>query len=72
MQQIFTIWPTLSDLAADLRKPYTTIQSWVHRNSIPARYDLELIEAAKRRGADLTLQQLAEMRAATPHQEAAE
>lgn len=71
MKQIIAIWPTLSDLAADLRKPYTTIQSWQQRGSIPARYDLELIEAAKGRGAELTLQQLAEMRAASTHQGAA-
>lgn len=71
MEQINAIWPSLSDLAADLRKPYTTVQSWVQRRSIPARYDLELIEAAKLRGGELTLQQLAEMRASSPQQGAA-
>lgn len=72
MERITSIWPQLSDLAADLQKPYTTVQSWVQRRSIPARYDLKLIEAAKKRGAVLTLQQLAEMRSANTPAEAAE
>ena len=62
MEQIFDLWPNISDLAADLGKPYTTVQSWSQRRSIPARFDLDLIEAAKRRGCTLTLEQIAAAR----------
>lgn len=59
MEQIFALWPNMSDLAADLGKPYTTVQSWAQRRSIPARFDLDLIEAARKRGVALTLEDLA-------------
>jgi hypothetical protein len=64
MDHVFAIWPTLAHLAADLRLPYQTVASWRQRGSIPARYDLEIIRLAKARGADLTLERLAELRAA--------
>ena len=63
MDHIFRIWPSLGDLAADLGKPYPTVAAWKHRGSIPARYDLALIRAAKARGRGLTLEQLAHARA---------
>ena len=63
MEHILTIWPVLKDLATDLGKPYPTVAAWKARGSIPGEYDLEIIEAAKKRGKKLTLQQLAEYRA---------
>jgi len=65
MERIFEIWPKLSDLAGDLGKPYTTVASWRQRGSIPARYDVALVRAAKLRGRNLTLEELAEARSAT-------
>ena len=65
MDNIINLWPSLSDLAADLRKPYSTVNAWKQRGSIPAKFDLALIEAAKQRGQRLTLEQLAEARRAS-------
>lgn len=64
MEHIFTIWPKMSDLAADLKKPYPTVAAWKQRGSIPAEYDLDLIEAASKRGKTLTLEELASARRA--------
>ena len=64
MEHILQIWPVLKDLASDLQKPYSTVAAWKARGSIPGEYDLAIIAAAKKRGAKLTLQQLAETRAA--------
>lgn len=62
MEHITRIWPTISELAADLGVPYTTAAAWHQRGSFPAKRDLDLIEAAKRRGESLTLEQIAEAR----------
>ena len=62
MEHISHIWPTMADLAADLSKPYTTVAAWKARGRIPADHDFDLIEAAKRRGVVLTLEELAAAR----------
>jgi hypothetical protein len=59
MKHIFDIWPTLSDLAADLGRPYPTVAAWKQRGSIPARYDLKLVQAAEKRGRTLSFEDLA-------------
>jgi hypothetical protein len=59
MNPILRIWPRLSDLAADLNKPYQTVAAWKQRGRIPADHDLDLIAAARKRGHELTLEQLA-------------
>lgn len=53
------IWPKISDLAGDLRVPYTTAASWLQRGRVPARYDMDLIAAAKPRGHLISLEQIA-------------
>ena len=63
MEHVFSLWPTLALMADDLGKPYPTVASWRQRGSIPARYDLDLIAAAERRGRKLTLEDLAHARA---------
>lgn len=68
MQHILELWPSLKDLAADLGKPYTTVHSWHLRGSIPADYDFDLIEAAKKRGKALTLEDMAAARSARRQQ----
>jgi uncharacterized protein YjcR len=62
METLAHIWPTVRELADDLGLPYTTVHSWAARGRIPATHDLDLIEAAKRRGQELTLEQLAQAR----------
>lgn len=66
MEHFSHIWPKVSDLRDDLEAikgagqvPYQTVAAWKRRGRIPADYDFELIEAAKRRGHKLTLKDLA-------------
>lgn len=65
MEKVINIWPKITDLAEDLGLPYTTVHSWAARGSIPARYDLQLVAAAEKRGSALSLEELAKMRAKT-------
>lgn len=65
MEHIFSSWPTTADLATDLNVPYTTAASWKARGGFPAKRDLDLVAAAKKRGCDLTIEQIAEARRAT-------
>lgn len=65
MEHIFTLWPSIADLAKDLGKPYPTVAAWHQRKSIPGRYDLELLECARKRGINLTLEEIARYRAAS-------
>lgn len=65
MEHIFDLWPSLKALADDLHKPYQTVAAWKQRRRIPADHDLDLIAAAGRRGATLTLEELASARRAT-------
>lgn len=62
MEHIFTLWPSIAELARDLGKPYPTVASWYQRGSIPARFDLSLVRAARARGHDLTLEMIAAAR----------
>lgn len=62
MQHIKHIWTSIKDLSDDLGVPYTTAHSWSIRGRIPSDYDLPMIEAAKKRGAKLTLKELADAR----------
>lgn len=64
MEHIARIWPKTTELARDMGVPYTTAAAWMQRGSIPAKHDLDLIDAAKRRGETLTLEMLAEARRA--------
>lgn len=62
MEHISHIWKTMAELAADLGKPYSTVAAWKLRDRIPAEYDGAIIEAAARRDAVLTYEQLAKAR----------
>lgn len=59
MKHLKHIWPTVKSLADDLGVPYTTAHSWDARGRIPPDRDLDLVEAAARKGKSLTLEQLA-------------
>lgn len=65
MKHISRIWPVIKDLSDDLGLSYTTVHSWFARKRVPANYDLDLVEAAKKRGHSLTLEQIAEDRASS-------
>lgn len=65
MNPIFDIWPNAAELARDIGENPVTVRSWRRRGSVPADRDLILIEAAARRGAELTLAQLAAARSRT-------
>lgn len=62
MENVFRIWPTLTEMASDLGAPYPKVQAWKVRGRIPAKYDLALIAAAKARGHELSLEELATLR----------
>lgn len=75
MEHFSHIWPTIAALRADLEEikgagqvPYQTVAAWKRRGRIPADYDFELIEAAKRRGHRLTHEDLARARRAPQSQ----
>lgn len=55
-------WPSRKELAEDIGKGVIVVHRWHQRKSIPAEYDLCLIEAASRRGIGLSLEDLAEAR----------
>jgi len=59
MEHIKHIWPNMTDLAADLGMPYTTVASWKARGRIPADYDADIIRAARDRGETLTFEDMA-------------
>lgn len=62
MSRVFQIWPSAADLAREIGENPITVRAWRRRGSIPADRDLALIEAARRRGEDLTLEELAAAR----------
>ncbi len=63
MEHIFAKWPSLAALASDLQKPYPTVASWKQRGSIPAEFDVKLVECAAARGEKLTYEEIARARA---------
>lgn len=62
MDEVFTIWPTTADMARDIGVNPITARHWRRRKSIPAWYDAAIVDAAKRRGAKLTFEDLARAR----------
>jgi hypothetical protein len=71
MERIFTIWPTAADLARDIGENPVTVRHWRRRGSIPARFDRSIVDAAAKRGASLSFEDMANARA-TKTTEAAE
>jgi hypothetical protein len=59
MDEIFTPWSgSAADLARDIGENPVTVRQWRNRGSIPPRYWLRIIEAAKARGHELTWLQM--------------
>lgn len=55
-------WPSRKELAEDIGKGVIVVHRWHQRKSIPAEYDLDLVEAASKRGIGLSLEDLAKAR----------
>ena len=68
MQQVFEIWPTMAEMARDLGLSPINVRHW-KRRGIPPKHDLQIVQAARKRGASLSLESLARLRAASksPH-----
>jgi hypothetical protein len=59
-REIIARWPTQQSIKEDLNlKNRETVAMWYMRNRIPDRYWIALVAAAKKRGAKLTLAELA-------------
>lgn len=57
---IFDIWTTLADMSSDLDVPYQTVAKWKQRGRIPSESWSVVIDAAKKRGHNITFRQLAD------------
>lgn len=60
--EIFDIFGGIIGVSSSLSVPYQTAAGWYRRASIPAKYDLKIIEAARSKGRSLTLTDLTEAR----------
>lgn len=49
-REVLALWPRISDAAQDLGMPYERVAQWAKRDSIPAEYWPEVINAAAARG----------------------
>jgi hypothetical protein len=59
LQDIFAIWDPLSEMAVDLDLPYQTVAKWKQRGRIPSESWGDVIKAAKKRGHEMTFEQIA-------------
>lgn len=57
---ILARWGSRQQICEDLEVPYTTVASWHSNKRIPAWRHAALLASAKRRGIDLTLEELAQ------------
>lgn len=68
---IVSLWPTATELAADIGENDGTVRQWKNRDSIPAEYWPKVIAAAaKRRFVGVTAELMAQI-AARPKRRAA-
>jgi hypothetical protein len=56
---ILDLWPSMAALADDLSIKPEMVRMWRYRGSIPADYDLRIVQSAYRRDLPLTLETLA-------------
>ena len=64
VRDIIERWPSRADLADDIGERYNTVTLWVFKDSIPGKYDVKLMAAARKRGVFLSYEELAQLRAA--------
>lgn len=55
---IFEIWPSIKEMAADLNEKYDTVKRWRNRRRIPSDAWPQIIEKAARREQLVTANQL--------------
>jgi hypothetical protein len=63
---VIGLWPHLRDFADDLGIPFPTAASMAHRDTIPAKYWLAVVNAAERRRREELENPEGERRFATP------
>jgi cell division FtsZ-interacting protein ZapD len=68
LQDVFGRWSTLAEMARDLDLPYQTVAKWAQRERIPSEAWEAVVSAVKRKGGNITFEQLA--RANPPRQSA--
>lgn len=59
---IMSRWPSRQMLAVDLNVPVIVVHRWHQRASIPAKYDVRLLEAASARNIPLNWRELMDAR----------
>lgn len=54
-QEIMKLWkkPALKNFSRDLDIPYSTVKTWSSRKSIPAKYWMNVIKMARKRGIEV-------------------
>lgn len=66
LDDLFGLWPTVSDLARDIGRPVQTVSSWKSRKSIPGSEFVAITNAAGKRGFDaVTVEAVANLCART-------
>ena len=55
-------WPSLADFALDIGQKRETVQKWKQRDSIPSAHWLAIIQAAQKRGIEVSIEALAIIR----------
>jgi len=64
IQKIIERWPNRQALADDAGVDLFAVHRWYQRKSIPARYDMTILDAASRRNIALNWRELMEARTA--------
>ena len=54
-------WPSVAEFAKDVDQKLETVRKWKQRESIPAGHWLAIVEAAQKRGIDISIESLASM-----------
>lgn len=58
---IFCIWETLPEMAADVDESHWTVSKWKQRDSIPQEYWAAVVDAAAKKGRKLSADDLLRM-----------
>ena len=61
LEDIFSAWDTLVDMAKDVDQPYQTVAKWKQRGRIPSEAWGTVIAALKQRGHHMTFEQIAKV-----------
>ena len=69
-RDIIGLWPSPDALATELGAKPETVRKWRQRDSIPAGWWIDIVEAAKERGNDLSVAEMAAAARKTPTSEA--